>query len=70
MNEDDVCVCVCVHESVTVALPPPLRREASLHTFAQTVRLTAGDPVVANIKCVVLLLVSRKESENEHRFRM
>ncbi len=60
-------MCVCVHESVRA---PSLRREASLHTFARTVRLTASDPVVTNIKRVLLLLVIRKESENEHRFRM
>ncbi len=58
---------VCVHESVRAL---SLLREASLHTFAQTVRLAASDPVVTNIKRVLLPLVIRKESENEHRFRM
>lgn len=60
---------VRAHESVTV---PSQRRdsEASLHTFVQTVRPTARDPVVTNIKRVVLRLVIRTGSENEHRFRM
>lgn len=58
---------VRAHESVTV---PSQRREASSHTFVQTVRPTARDPVVTNIKRVVLRLVIRTGSENEHRFRM
>lgn len=66
--ERGVCVCVCMRTKSVTA--PSLRSEASLNTFVQIVRRTAGDPVVANIKCVLLLLVSRKESENEHRFRM
>lgn len=36
---------VCVRERVTVAWLP---WEASLHTFVQTARLTASDPVVTN----------------------
>lgn len=57
--------CVCTHERVTVPLQ---QREASLHTFVLTVRPTVGDPVVTNIKHVVLQLMI--SSENEHCFRM
>lgn len=42
----------------------------SLHTFVQTLRPTAWDPVVTNVKRVLLLLVIRTASENEHCFRM
>lgn len=58
---------VCVHVSVTAPLQ---RREASLHTFEQTLRPTAWDPVVTNVKRVLVLLVIRTGSENEHCFRM